>query len=140
MFKDVNIGFPPLNQVLARRLIEDTGIYKNAASSEHPLNTKLIEEVLVKFSQLVVDFPQIKEVDINPLMVDKNSVVAVDARIVIDLDYKPRRIGRYEHLAIAPYPSKYVTNWKMNKKPVQVRPIKPEDEGKFNELFKSPFS
>ena len=136
--KDVSIGFPPLNQVLARRLIEDTVIYKNAASMGLPLNVKLIEEILVKFSQLIIDFPEIKEIDINPLIVDKNSAVAVDARVVMDVNRITRKIGFREHLVIAPYPSKYVSNWKMkNETVVRLRPIKPEDEGRFNELFKS---
>jgi acetyltransferase len=138
LVKDVSIGFPPLNQVLARRLIEGTAIYKHAASLGLPLNVKLIEEILVKFSQLVIDFPEINEIDINPLIVDKNSAVVVDARIVIDVDRITQEIGFHEHLVIAPYPSKYVSNWKMkNETFVHLRPIKPEDEGRFNELFKS---
>jgi len=103
-----------------------------------PLNVKLIEEILVKFSQLVVDFPEIKEIDINPLIVDKNSAVAVDARIVVDINSMKREIGFHENLVIAPYPSKYVSNWKMkNEIFVRLRPIKPEDEDRFNEFFKS---
>jgi acetyltransferase len=138
LFRDVSIGFPPLNQVLARRLIEDTAIYKQAALLGLPLNVKLIDEILVKFSQLVIDFPEIKEIDINPLIVDKNSAVAVDARIILDIKRITQQIGFHEHLVIAPYPSKYVSDWKTkNETFVRLRPIKPEDEGRFNELFKS---
>jgi acetyltransferase len=138
LFRDVSIGFPPLNQVLARRLIEDTAIYKQAALLGLPLNVKLIEEILVKFSQLVIDFPEIKEIDINPLIVDKNSAVAVDARVILDIKRITQQIGFHEHLVIAPYPSKYVSDWKTkNETLVRLRPIKPEDEGRFNELFKS---
>jgi acetyltransferase len=138
VYKDVNIGFPPLNQVLARRLIENTVIYKHVSSSGHPFNVKLLEEILVKFSQIVTDFPEIKEIDINPLIIDESSAVAVDARIVIDADRIMREAVLYEHLVIAPYPNKYVTKWKLkNGTNVLLRPIKPEDEGRFNELFKS---
>jgi acetyltransferase len=138
LFKDVNIGFPPLNQVLARRLVESTAIYKHASSSGLPFNVKLLEEILVRFSQLVIDFPEIKEIDINPLIVDERSAVAVDARIVIDTDKIMREAELHEHLVIAPYPNKYVTQWKLkNETPVLLRPIKPEDEGRFNELFRS---
>jgi acetyltransferase len=138
IFKDVSIGFPPLNQVLARRLIEDTVIYKLASLSEFPLNVKAIEEILVKFSQLVIDYAEIKEIDINPLIVDKNSAVAVDARIVVDLNHLTEAIGSHEHLVIAPYPSKYTSNWNAkNGTLVHLRAIKPEDEERFNELFKS---
>ncbi len=138
LLKDVSIGFPPLNQVLARRLIEDTNVYKYAALSDFPLNVKAIEETLVKFSQLIIDFPEVKEIDINPLIVDKNSVVAVDARIVMDMDRITQRVRSYEHLVIAPYPSKYKSSWKAkNGVVLQLRAIKPEDEDRFNELFKS---
>ena len=136
-FKDISVGFPPLNQVLARRLIERTAIYKHATSSGS-LNLRLLEEVLVKFSQLVVDFPEIEEMDINPLIVDENSAVAVDARIVIDPDRILREAEPHEHLAIAPYPKKYVTQWKLKDgTSVTLRPVKPEDENLFSELFKS---
>jgi acetyltransferase len=92
----------------------------------------------VKFSQLVVDFPEIKEIDINPLIVNENSAVAVDARIVIDPDIILREAEPHEHLAIAPYPKKYVTQWKLKDgTPVTLRPVKPEDENLFSELFKS---
>jgi acetyltransferase len=138
LYKDVSVGFPPLNQVLARRLIERTAIYKHAACEGSSLNLKLLEEVLVKFSQLVVDFPEIKEIDINPLIVNENSAVAVDARILIDPDTILRDVDPHEHLAIAPYPKKYVTQWKMkDETPVTLRPVKSEDENLFSEMFKS---
>jgi acetyltransferase len=139
LFKDVRVGFPPLDQVLARRLVEDTAVYKYALSSGHPFNIKLLEEILVKFSQLVTDFPEINEVDINPLVVDESSAVAVDARIVIDTDRLMREFAEHrEQLAIASYPKKYVAAWELkNGTKVLLRPIKPEDEGRFNELLKS---
>jgi len=109
LFKDVSIGFPPLNQTLARRLIEDTALYKQAQSLGQPLNVKLVEEILVKFSQLVTDFPEIKETDINPLITDENSAVAVDARIVIDYDRMMREVADHQDTSlIASYPKKYV--------------------------------
>jgi acetyltransferase len=138
LYRDVNIGFPPLNQVLARHLVEGASIYKQASSVGLPLNVKLLEEILVKFSQIVVDFPEIKEIDVNPLIVDRNMAVAVDARIVIDPDKITHEIVPHEHLVISPYPRKYITEWKMkNGTSVLMRPIKPEDERQFNELFKS---
>jgi acetyltransferase len=138
-FKDVSIGFPPLNQVLARRLIEDTAISKYASSIGRPLNVKLVEGILVKFSQLVTDFPEIKEVDINPLIVDKNRVIAVDARIVIEWDRFMREVAEHQdNLLIASYPRRYVSTRKLeNGTQVLLRPIKPEDEGRFNEFLKS---
>lgn len=135
---DVSIGFPPLNQVLARRLIEKTAIYKCSESGDFPLNVKLMEEILVKFSQMVIDFPEIKEIDINPLIVDEKDAVAVDARIVIDEERILRQVQPHEHLVITPYPTKYVKQWTMKDgTPVSLRPIKPEDEALFYELLKA---
>ena len=139
LFKDVSIGFPPLNQTLARRLIEDTAVFKHASSIAYPLNVKLLEEILVKFSQLVTDFPEIKEVDINPLIAHGNSVVAVDARIMIEWERMMREVAEHhEKRLIASYPKKYVALRRLkNETPVSLRPIKPEDEERFNELLKS---
>lgn len=139
LLRDTSVGFPPLNQVLARQLMEDTEICKHAISGRHPFNLSLLEEVLVKFSQLVIDFPEIEEMDINPLIVDESSAVAVDARIVIDTDRIRREVADHrEHLVIASYPNKYVAIRELkNDVQVLLRPIKPEDEGRFNELFRS---
>jgi acetyltransferase len=135
---DISVGFPPLNRVLARRLIEKTAIYKQAITSEGSFNTKVLEETLVKFSQIVIDFPEIKEIEINPLIVDENEALAVDARIVIDPERILKEAHPHEHLAIAPYPAKYVRQWQLkDETPVTLRPIKPEDETLFQELFKS---
>jgi acetyltransferase len=139
LFKDVSIGFPPLNQTLARRLIEDTAVFKHASSIAYPLNVKLLEEILVKFSQLVTDFPEIKEFDINPLIARGNSVVAVDARIVIEWERMIREVAEHhDNRLLASYPKKYVAVRRLkNETPVSLRPIKPEDEERFNEFLKS---
>lgn len=137
LFKDISVGFPPLNQTLARRLMEDTVIFKHPAFLT-PTNVKLVEELLVKFSQLIIDFPEIKEADINPLIINEKGITAVDSRIVIDTDAIVKGTGPHEHLVIAPYPSKYVFDWKLkNEVQVHIRPIKPEDEDRLNDLFKS---
>jgi acetyltransferase len=139
LFKDVSIGFPPLNQTLARRLIEDTAVYKHASSIGYPLNVKLLEEILVRFSQLVTDFPEIREVDINPLIAHGNNVVAVDARIAIEWGRMMREVAEHhDNCLIASYPQKYVAVRRLkNETHVSFRPIKPEDEGSFNEFLKS---
>jgi acetyltransferase len=138
LLKDTCIGFPPLNQILARRLVEKTAIFKHLESSGYSLDVKLLEEILVKFSQLVIDFPEIKEMDINPLIVGESDAVAVDARIVIDTDKILQAAQPHEHLVIAPYPRKYITQLELkNGTSVVLRPIKPEDETLLKELFKS---
>jgi acetyltransferase len=138
-WNEVSIGFPPLNQVLAERLIEETIIFKRASSSIHAFNVKPLEEILVKFSKLVSDFPEIAAIDINPLMANANNVVAVDARIVIDRERFMREVAEHrEHSLIAAYPRKYVaTRTLKNGTEVLLRPIKAEDEGRFDELIKS---
>jgi acetyltransferase len=135
---EVSVGFPPLNQVLARRLMEKTIIHKLLESSECSDNCKLLEEILVKFSQIVIDFPEIKEMDVNPIVVGKSDAVAVDARIVIESDCASHKIQPHEHLVVTPYPRKYISRWKLEDgKSVSIRPIKPEDENLLCELFQS---
>ena len=139
IFKDVNLGFPPLNQVLARRLIEDSGVFKCASTTKKRFNISLVEEILVKFSHLVTDFPEIKEIDVNPLIVNEKDAVAVDARIVIEWDRVMREVADHKDQAlIASYPKKYIATHRLKDgTEVVLRPIKAEDEGRFNELIKS---
>ncbi|MBC7131318.1 bifunctional acetate--CoA ligase family protein/GNAT family N-acetyltransferase [Candidatus Bathyarchaeota archaeon] len=139
IINDIAVGLPPLNQVLARRLIEQTKFYRltMVEGELHP-NLRRVEEVLVKFSQLVIDFPEIREVEINPLLADEEGVVAVDARILIDPEIIGREIRPHEHLVIAPYPRKYVANWTLkNGESVILRPVKPEDEPFLREFYYS---
>ncbi len=138
VFKDFSVGFPPLNQVLSRRLMERTAIYEHMTANESLHNVKLLEEVLVRFSQLVIDFPEIKEMDINPVVLYDDNAVAVDARITVDLELIKRRARPHEHLVIAPYPKRYVREWKLKDgSSVVLRPVKPEDEALLSELFSS---
>jgi acetyltransferase len=137
-FKDSSIGFPPLNQVLARRVMEQTAIYKHLKFCGYSISIKLLEEILVKFSLLVIDFPEIKEIDINPIIVDKNNAIVVDAHIVIETDKKLQDTRTHKHLAIAPYPKKYIAEWKLKDgTSVILRPTKSEDETDLKELFMS---
>ncbi|MGB9959608.1 MAG: bifunctional acetate--CoA ligase family protein/GNAT family N-acetyltransferase [Candidatus Bathyarchaeales archaeon] len=134
--QDISVGLPPLNQVLARRLIEKTRIYKISKESDFRPNFRLLEEILVKFSQLVIDFPEIKTIEVNPLIVDESSAVAVDARIEIDPEKILKESHPHEHLVIAPYPRKYVSSWTLkNGAQVVLRPIKPEDEALLREFY-----
>lgn len=138
VFKDVSVGLPPLNQTLARRVIEETKVYQllKGYRNMSPANMKMLEEIMVRFSQMLVDFPQIKEVDINPLFINEKEAVALDARIAIDKERVARRFEPHEHLVISPYPKKYETFWKLRDgRAVLLRPIKPEDEPMWLEMF-----
>jgi acetyltransferase len=125
--------------VLARRLIEDSGVFKRASSMGNGFNVNLLEEILVKFSQLITDFPEIKEIDVNPLIVTEKGAVAVDARIVIEWDRVMREVADHQdQVLIATYPKEYIASRRLkDSTEVVLRPIKAEDEGRFNELIKS---
>ncbi len=129
VFKDRALGLPPLNTTLARRMMEQTKIYKalKGIRGRDPVDIAAIEQLMVRFSQLIVEQPWIKETDINPLLVSPEQIIALDARVVLhDPDSNPDELPRP---AIRPYPTQYITMWSMkNGTPVRIRPIRPEDE------------
>ena len=131
-FKDIAIGLPPLNQALARRLLEQTKIYKVLSQgfrTRPPVNLRLLDETLVRVSNLIIDFPEVKEIDINPLVMSSNAAIALDARIILDEEAIQKGIPEYAHLIISPYPTRYVQPWRCNDgRSVLLRPIRPEDE------------
>jgi acetyltransferase len=140
LFKDYSIGLPPLNTTLIRRMMEETKVYQLLKGYRNvpPANLKLLEETVALFSQLLIDFPQIKEIDINPLLINEKEACILDARIKIDKDKVFRRFEPHEHLVISPYPKRYETQWKLkNGQEVLLRPIKPEDEPMWLEMFQS---
>ena len=130
IYRDFSIGLPPLNQTLARRLMEETQIYRVLQGYRHKLPADLgqLEQILVSFSNLIVDFPEIAEMDINPLAISDGKAYALNARIVVDKEY----VGngpRYPHLVITPYPTRYVVPGRLpDGTEILLRPIKPEDE------------
>lgn len=140
IYKDVAIGLPPLNQTLVRRMMEETKVYRmlKGFRNKPPANLKLLEEIIIRFSQMLIDFPQIKEVDINPLLIDENRAFVLDARVVIDREKVFEKIEPHAHLVISPYPKKYETLWKLKDgRNVILRPIKPEDEPMWLEMFQN---
>jgi acetyltransferase len=140
LFKDYSIGLPPLNTTLARRIMEETKVYQLLKGYRNvpPVNLKLLEEIMLQFSQLLVDFPQIKEIDINPLLINEEEAYILDARIMVDKERVFRKFEPHEHMVISPYPKKYETRWTLkNGREVLLRPIKPEDEPLWLEMFQS---
>jgi acetyltransferase len=140
LFKDFSIGLPPLNQTLVTRIMEETKVYQLLKGYRNvpPANLKLLEEIMVIFSQMLVDFPQLKEVDINPLFIDEREAHVIDARIVIDKNKVFEKPELHRHLVISPYPKKYETVWKLRDgRTVLLRPIKPEDEPLWLEMFQN---
>jgi acetyltransferase len=129
VYRDRALALPPLNTTLAQRMMEQTRIFTalKGVRGRKPINMAALEHLLVRFSQLVLEHPWIAEIDINPLLVSPERLLALDARIVlhdpaVTLDQLPKP-------AIRPYPSQYVSSWTMkNGKQVTIRPIRAEDE------------
>jgi acetyltransferase len=127
--QDRALGLPPLNSTLARRLMEGTRIFEalKGTRGRRPVDLDALEQLLVRFSQLVVEQPRIKEIDINPLLVSAERLIALDARIVlhdpqISEDALPKP-------AIRPYPTQYIQTAALKDgTPITIRPIRPEDE------------
>lgn len=135
LFKDRAIGFPPLNQVLAQRILEKTKAYRLLKGYRNipPANMKAVEETMINFSQLIEDHPEISELDINPLIPQDDDLIAVDARIVIDRNPEDK-----PHMVISKYPSHYIKKVTLRDgTEVTLRPIKPEDEPLWQEMFDS---
>ena len=129
VFKDRALGLPPLNTTLARRMMEQTKIYQalKGVRGRKPVNLAELEQVMVRFSRLVVEQPWIKEIDINPLLATPERLVALDARIVVHGPEVSKE--QLPKLAIRPYPNRYVSVWSMKDgTDVLIRPIRPEDE------------
>jgi acetyltransferase len=138
-YKDVAIGLPPLNQRLSRLLIEKTNVYSMLSKGfrkKPAVNLRLLDETLIRLSNMIVDFPEIKELDINPLVVSGDKVIALDARIIIDENVLKTPLSEFSHLIISPYPTRYIQPWLCRDgKSVLLRPIRPEDEPMEHELI-----
>jgi acetyltransferase len=129
VFLDRALALPPLNSTLARRLMEQTRIWKALAGvrGRAPVDLVALEQLLVRFSNLVVEQPWIQEIDVNPLIAAPGRLVALDARVVLH----PGNLAETSlpRPAIRPYPIQYVLPWRMKSgEEVVIRPIRPEDE------------
>jgi acetyltransferase len=110
-------------------MMERTRVFESlhGVRGQKPVDIGALEELLVRFSQLVVEQRWIKEIDINPLLASAEQIVALDARVVLyGLDVQEAQIPR---TAIRPYPMQYVQEGRMkNAERVEFRPVRPEDE------------
>jgi acetyltransferase len=129
LFRDRALGLPPLTTTLARRMMENTTIYGalRGIRGRPGVDLDQLEQLLVRFSQLVVEQRWIAELDINPLLASPERLIALDARVVLhDPSLEARDLPR---LAIRPYPQKYASSWtRPDGHVLQIRPIRPEDE------------
>src|SRR5208283_4349768 len=129
VYRDRALALPPLNTTLAQRMMEQTKIFTalKGVRGRKPVDIPALEQLLVRFSQLVLEQRSIAEIDINPLLASPERLLALDARIVLHspavaLDTLPKP-------AVRPYPLQYVAQWTMRDgNQVTIRPIRPEDE------------
>jgi acetyltransferase len=133
VYEDRALGLPPLNRTLARRMMEQTKIYEalQGVRGREPVDLDALETLLVRFSQLVVEQPRVKEIDVNPLLArpGDDGLLALDARVVLHPYTKDE--NELPAPAIRPYPRQYVgTHTLTNEEEITVRPIRPEDEPK----------
>jgi acetyltransferase len=129
LFRDRALGLPPLNTTLARRMIERTVISGALPGirGRRPIDIDALEQLLVRFSLLVVEQPWIKEIDINPLLASPERLIALDARVVLHDPALSQ--ADLPQLAIRPYPRQYVQPWTAaDGSELLIRPIRPEDE------------
>ena len=129
VFKDKSLALPPLNSTLAMRMMEQTKIFKalKGVRGRKPVDMLALATLMVRFSELVVEQPWIKEIDINPLLASPERLLALDARVVVHgLEVAEDKLPK---AAIRSYPVQYVNKWTMkNGEKVVIRPIRPEDE------------
>jgi acetyltransferase len=135
LFNDRAMALPPLNLFLARRLIERSRVNEtlDAWRGASAVDRNALEHVLLRVSEMACELPQLREMDINPIIVDESGAVAVDARIVID--NAPASARNYAHLAILPYPARYEQIWPMRGGgEYTIRPIHPDDADMLQQL------
>jgi len=137
--EDRALGLPPLNERLARRMIESLRCWPllEGYRDRPPLDVPALIDTVVRFSYLVADHPQVAEFDINPLIVSENGVMALDARMRIAANPQPAD-SPYAHLAIRPYPERMMRAVALKDgTPVTLRPIRPEDEPMWHQMLDS---
>jgi len=129
VYRDRALALPPLNSTLAQRLMEQTHVYTalQGVRGRAAVDFENLKKILVRFSKLIVEQPRIKEIDINPLLASPETIIALDARVILHpADVSDDQLPRP---AIRPYPTHYVWRWTMKDvSPILIRPIRPEDE------------
>lgn len=134
VLEDRALGLVPLNQSLARKLMQETRVFRilNGYRNQPAADLDRLEQMIVSLSRLLVDFPEISELDMNPVMVKAGRPCAVDARVIV----RASDIASPMHLVVSPYPEQYestvVTKDGLD---IFVRPTKPEDAPLLLDLF-----
>ncbi|MBA2653763.1 MAG: bifunctional acetate--CoA ligase family protein/GNAT family N-acetyltransferase [Gammaproteobacteria bacterium] len=125
---DKALALPPLNKFITKSLISQTrvarllGAYRNMPA----VNLDTIINILLRVSEMVCELPYIQEMDINPVIINEQEAIAVDARIVINK--QPPSSIPYAHMAIHPYPHHLISSYQLSDDTkIIIRPICPED-------------
>ncbi|MBN1880287.1 GNAT family N-acetyltransferase [bacterium] len=140
LYNDRSLGFPPLNERLARRMLESLKAWPllRGFRGKPPVNLDRLLEIIMRLSYLVADFPEVKELDINPLLATADDVIAMDARLILSPDRPLQPVRPFAHLALRPYPEEFVRSVELSDgTTVLLRPIRPEDEPIWKELLAS---
>lgn len=138
LLNDRAMELPPLNQFLARRLIERSRVAETLGEwrGAHAVDMEALEDLLLRVSEMVCELPELREMDINPIIVDENGAISVDARIVVGSSSQAvaahvgNAVNGYQHLAIMPYPARYRREWPLAGSgggTYIVRPVHPND-------------
>ncbi|QKM65245.1 GNAT family N-acetyltransferase [Polynucleobacter tropicus] len=142
LLNDQSMELPPLNQYLASQLINRSRIAQTLGEwrGSPAVNVEAIEQILLRVSEMACELPQLVEMDINPIIVDQNGAIAVDARIVVSNSHSHNQsqLGLYGHLAILPYPHQYEQTYPLKDGgQYQIRPIHPDDAEMLKAFYKT---
>jgi acetyltransferase len=132
--RDTAHALPPLDLNLAHDLMRQTRIWRLLCGYRDApaVDVDRIADILVRLSYLVADHESIRELDVNPLLVDAQAVLALDGRVRLAAAGEAPRVA----MVVRPYPSQWATEATLaTVGPIRVRPIRPEDEALYQEFF-----
>ncbi len=140
VFGDRALGLPPLSERLARRMLESLRAWPllRGFRGRPAVDVDRLIEILMRLSYLVADCPEIRELDVNPLLVTPSGAIALDARVIVDRAAIAHPGKPYAHLALRPYPDEYVHPASLpDGARLVLRPIRPEDEPMWKAMLAS---
>jgi acetyltransferase len=138
LMRDRALGLPPLNERLAMRMLTSLRSWPilTGYRGQPAVNVNRLVEVMIRFSYLIADCPEISEFDINPLVASPEEIVALDARAIVEAQAAGPDASPYSHLSIRPYPEHYSRTVQTKKgQTILLRPIRPEDEPAWHALL-----
>ena len=140
LFGDHALALPPLDLSLAQDLVRRTQVsrvldeYRDVA----PVDRAALALVLVKIAQLAADVPEVRGIDLNPLLADSAGLMAVDVRVIVARETRRRTGGANPRFAVAPYPTEQEARFALRDGTLAfVRPVRPDDEDTYRAFFQS---